>query len=126
MKPELIGIFDIGNERIKLFLDDTPGGSFTLLPLGNGLPEMRIGFDCDKWWHVLRVLYHESFEFAMTRKSARFDPSMDMGNNHASYLFIMDHQVFSDVCGCVADFISVCQTPLYKSWKKAKKGKGDK
>jgi len=121
MKKQFIGTYEIGFERCRLMVSDGYEGSFDMLPGDSRLPEITIGLANKLWWRTLTILQHEAFEFAMTRQGCRYDPNQDLGNSHSSYVFMMDHTKFSNVCAIATDFISSCQADLHRAWRTRKK-----
>ena len=70
------------------------------------------------------MLFHEIFELLFDRLNSRFYPSGDTSNSLASYVFVVDHQVFSDICCRAAEFVDECTQDLkkeHKLWLKKKK-----
>jgi len=121
MRQKIIGVFPIGFEDVELVLRDGNGGEFFNCPEPGKCPRIKIGADVKEWKDIVAVLVHEAMEFRMNRCRARFDPSYDVGKDHGSYLFVMDHQIFSDCCAQVGELL-VCSLPaLAVAWKKWKK-----
>ncbi len=120
---KLLGSFPIGGMNVSLYVQSGWGGEFTFIPDRGVIPEICIGLSSERWERVVSSLLHESFEFEMAHSSARYYRSYDYGNDLSSYVFMLDHSQFSDLCGRVAIFISKV-LPLianeYKSFKRKK------
>lgn len=119
MKPKSLGFVNVGYDPVELQVDPGMSGGSVFIPMGNGTPPtMTIGLDNDEWEATLSVLIHEALEFALEKKNLRYEPSQDLGKDHAQYLFVMDHQQFSDACARVAVFLVQAQMRVYDAWKK--------
>jgi len=118
-----VGSYYAGNESIQLVLREGNGGDFWCVPGRGKLPYIKIGAD-DDWNSIFTTLLHEIFEFLLERVKGRYYPSADVSHSSASYLFVIDHQDFGDVCARAAEFVDDCLPDLkkeYKLWRKNRK-----
>lgn len=122
MKQQVIGTFPLGYENVQLvaILDQT-GGRFYFCPDDTSTGRIKVGIDYNRWETVVSVLIHEATEYAMTKGRLRFSETQDLGNDHAGYVFIMNHVQFSDVCACVAGFITPALPKLAALYNKKRK-----
>lgn len=126
MRQKIIGVFSCGFEDIELVLREGNGGEFFNAPGHGEIPSIKIGADVQEWKEVVSCLLHESMEFTMNRLKCRWDCSYDLGKDHSSYLFVLDHPTFSDCCARVADFLALSLPPLAREWPKFNKSAGVK
>ena len=119
-KPQVVGDYEIGYECVRLVLRDGDGAEFYLLPDDVTIPKIVVGAN-GVWKGVVARLLHESFELVASRTRSRYYPSEDVAQNHAEYLFVMDHQQFADCCTRVAEFMSAALPDLSKAWAKRSK-----
>lgn len=115
MKSKLIGTYDLGRERVKLFLSPGCDGTLFLTPA-----EIHVGCELE-WTEAFDALVHEALEFAMIREGVRFDRSPDFSNSHDNYLFVMLHPQFAQVCARASGFIAACTRDLSRAWKESRK-----
>ena len=123
MKQKIVGSYYAGNESVQLVLREGDGGEFYLTPERGALARIKIGADTD-WDCVFGVLFHEIFELLFERVNGRFYPSGDTSLSMGSFLFVVDHQVFGDICTRAAEFVGECVVDLKKEhslWQKKKK-----
>lgn len=126
MKQKIVGSYYAGNECVQLVLMEGIGGEFYSVPERGATARIKIGADTD-WDCIFGVLFHEIFELLFERLNGRFYPSGDTSQSMASWLFVADHQVFSDICVRAAEYVDECLPDLkkeHKLWlKKVKKKK---
>jgi len=123
MKQKIVGSYYAGNDSVQLVLRDGSGGEFYRTPEDGAIARIRIGAD-DSWEGVFGILTHEIFELIIDKLRFRFKVDNDFSNSYASYLFVFNHQDFSDICARSAEFIDLCLPDLkreYKNWHKKKK-----
>lgn len=121
MKQKIIGIFPLGHCDVELVIREGTGGEFYCAPEPGKIPRIKVGVDDRKWSFVVGVLLHETMELVMAQLKYRYDQADDYGRDHSSYLFIMTHPQYSDVCARVGLFVSECLpklTKAYKEWNK--------
>jgi hypothetical protein len=120
-----VGQYDLGTRRINLFINRTDGnGCFTLRPKG-GVSEIEVGIDQRNGWPAaMSVLLHEAFELSYVDVGARFNPSPDYAEDHAAYLFSMDHTKFGEATARVAWFLTDAIPDFASAWRKHRKSKG--
>lgn len=116
MKQKIIGVYPCGGEDVQLVLREGGGGEFYVTPEKGHVARIKVGGDCD-WDDVISALLHEAFELQMHRIGCRYDPTGDYGKDHSSYLFVMTHPQYSNVCGRVAQFLTKAVPALHKAWK---------
>lgn len=118
MKQVIVGTYDCGLDQIELILREGTGGEFFFKPEDGKVPRVKVGADVDGWNDVVSILLHEVFEMQMTKSHCRFEPAPDYGRDHSSYLFLMNHPIFSDVTARVAGFLALCLPDLSRAWNK--------
>jgi hypothetical protein len=117
MKQIIVGVYPCGLDEIQLVLRDGTGGEFYFSPEKAHIPRIKVGADYGSDWRsVVGVLLHEIFEMQMTRSHCRLEPAPDYGRDHASYMFLMTHPMFSDVCARSGEFMSACLPDLATAW----------
>lgn len=121
MKQLIVGCYDFGVGQCELVLRAGIGGEFYVVPEPHRCPRIKVGADYDEWREVMSCLLHEIIELQMTLTGCRYNPAPDCARDHASYLFLMTHPQFSEVCARSAFFISEALPDLAKAWKKWKK-----
>lgn len=122
MRQKIVGVYELGYEQVQLVIREGTGGEFWFLPETGKVPRMKIGADAE-WKAVVAALLHESFELAMCRKGVRWLPDPNLGNDHASYLFVLTHPQFSDACAMASEYLVASLPDLAKAWRKWKKKK---
>lgn len=120
MKQKILGIYDTGYAQVQIVCREGRGGEFWCCPEKGSLPRIKIGMDYDLWECVVGVLLHELLELIFNRMQCRFNIDDDLGQDHASYLFVVDHCKFSDACAKAALTLSMCLPDLAKEYKKWK------
>ena len=123
MKQKIVGSYYAGNECVQLVLIEGTGGEFYCVPERGATARIKLGADAD-WDCIFGVLFHEIFELLFERLNSRFYPGGDTSSSMASWLFVADHQVFSDICTRAAEFVGECTQDLkkeHKLWLKKKK-----
>ena len=120
MKQEIVGIYEIGLDQIQLVIREGTGGEFYFVPEKGALGRIKVGAD-NSWHQVVSALMHEAFEMQMTRSHCRFDPAPDYGRDHSSYLFVMNHPMFSDITARVAAFMADSMPDLSRACSKWRK-----
>lgn len=129
MKQVIVGEFYCGFERVQLVLREGLGGQFYTSPGEHQLARIKVGAQEDgrKWGFVVACLLHEILEFAMFRADARFTPdNRNEPKSHADYLFVADHQKFTDYTNKAAEFLTDALPPLataYQKWHRKRKRK---
>ena len=106
MNQKRLGVFPLGHENVELvaILDDG-GGAFYFAPDRESPGRIKVGLGYKHWDQVVATLLHETMEYAMDRHKLRYEKTQNLCNDHAGYLFVMDHCAFSEVCACVASFV---------------------
>ncbi len=121
MRQKVVGVYEIGYEKIEVVLRDGNGGEFHMLSENSNITRIKIGADYENWRDVLAVFLHETMEFSLDRLKCRYYPSNDLSNSTDRYVFITTHNQFSDACAKVAECAADCVPDLKKIWKKWKK-----
>lgn len=125
MKPtsKLIGTFQLGHINVDVYADFNDTCSrFWMSPNEADKPRIRVGFDQEKWSHVVDGIVHEAAEMLLCMKECRYDRSCKFTGDSADHLFIMDHAQFGDMCSHLARFLTdvlPVATSVYK-WRKRK------
>lgn len=123
MKQVIVGTYDIGSERVELFLRQGDGGEFNAMPDRSGIAQIKIGADFPTWHDVVATLLHEALEFQMMQRGNRYSPAPDHAQDHSSYLFVMTHQQFSEVTARAGIFVAHCLPDLARAWNRWRKKK---
>ena len=105
--------FDIGHENVELFVNDSAGGEFVTNPKS----QIRIGIAPPDWSFVYQTILHEAMEYAAFRAQARFSPDYDLSGDCGSFMFVMDHSRFSNVCGRAAQFMVGAVPAIRAVWE---------
>ncbi len=103
----VVGQFKLGPENVEVrLLPGSFGGSFQLAPPEGGVAVIHLsdyaGKEPDR---VTEVLLHEAFELAAARLHLRFGNMPAMSRSSADYLFVMNHEQFTEVVARVALFM---------------------
>lgn len=109
MRDQLIGIYDIGHEPVRLVVREGLGGEFGIYPS----PTIWIGIQSPSWSLVWESLLHEAMEFVAFRKHVRYTPDTSMTSDHGAYLFSFNHSEFADIIAKVALF-TIPSLPMLK------------
>lgn len=113
-----VGIYRLGMTNVEVYgVTKMQGGMFYCVPDDLSLPRVKIGFNYDRWWEVVNVLLHESFEFLAAQRGVRMVPCGACQGASDSYRFIMDHNDMTNICDEQAYFISKCLPDLATVWK---------
>lgn len=129
MKDKFIGIYEIGYERVRLYLRSGSGADFYFTPDDKGIPIVKIGADQDKWRKIVGSALHEAQEFAMSRLGYAYYQAQTLNSSGADYVFMLTHEQFNECCERAAEFLATALPDLEKAWKKwtaDKKKKGKK
>lgn len=110
MKPQptskLIGTFQLGHVNVDVYADFNETGSrFYMTPNEINKPRIHVGFDQEKWPHVVDGLVHEAAEMLLCMKECRYDRSCKCNYDSGDHLFVMDHAQFGDMCSHLARFL---------------------
>ena len=118
MKQIYIGTYDIGYERIRLYLSSGTGAATSFLPDDKGLTEIAVGADHEKWRKVVGALLHEAQEMAMCRLGFAFYPHGSLNNGTANCVFMLNHEQFDECCMRASELLSASMYDLRKAWDK--------
>lgn len=120
MKQKIVGIYEVGYEQIELILREGYGGEFYLIPepKKNKLPQIKVGADEKKWKDIVATLIHEIDEYVCMRLQCRYQLSNDINHSHSTYFFHMTHDIFTEKCDRIAEFLVSALPDLEKAWKK--------
>ena len=118
---KLVGVYHCGGRNVKLFWRRGEGGEFVVAPSKGGIPEITVGIDGDFWADVVAWLMHEAAEMAAYDLSCRWTPSPDFSYESSGYLFVMNHNQFSDVLARAAMLISKALPDLATIYKKQRR-----
>jgi len=123
VKKVFVGIYDIGYERVRLYLTKGSGAGTSFLPDDKGITLMEIGADQDKYRKVVASLLHEAQEMSMCRLGLSFYPYGSLNGSTANCTFVMNHEQFDECCGRSGELIVAIGADLYHAWKKWKTNK---
>jgi hypothetical protein len=125
-----VGVYALGPASVELWVDDeTASANFSLFVDGElgKLPRIRVGTRRRTWHGVFETMMHEVVEMAMVQVCCRWAPNPDYATSNAGYLFVVNHEQFSDVVSRAAEFIADAGAPLLREFKRSarrKKSKG--
>lgn len=123
MKQKIVGTYRLGHVYVRLSLVSGIGSEFSLYDDDLKMGYIHLAADGDSWGTLLDGLLHETGEFVCTERGYRHYPSNNQGQTFDSYLFVLWHEDFSEVCGRTGPFLAACLPDLATAWKdwKAKK-----
>jgi hypothetical protein len=108
--PVLVGHYDFGLHRVRLYADYTNNGGVDFAG-ESGLVEITVGVGSD-WGRTVGTLLHEAMEKASMEVFGRYRPAPDDAWTSDSYVFIMDHAQYSQCCARAGDFMAQCLPEL--------------
>lgn len=120
MKQIFVGSYYLGREYVDVILTEENGGCYYLAPEKQRPPRIKIGIQ-DDWQETVSIVLHEIQELCMDKLRCRYDATNNMANDHSSYLFILDHITFSDVCARVGKFLADALPDIAKKYSEFKK-----
>lgn len=116
-----VGRYHLGIRDVDLYLRSGHGGDFESASEKNGIAEINIGASPRRWADVVSVLVHESAEMVLSDLHRRYRHSTDYADDHASYLFVINHSEFAEAMGRVGWFLSAALPNLAAAYKKNRK-----
>lgn len=117
MKDKVLGTWDLGIHSVKLIVSPTGyDGHFKLFPKEK-IPEISIGLMQRHWPHTLEVLLHEALELSFVQIGRRYNPAPDYGNSSASFIFVANHEEFTEAVSRAGQFVAQTSPALEKAWK---------
>jgi len=119
---KLIGKYYLGDGKVNVFFRPELGGEFRFFPDDGDLGEIVIGMDYNHWYEVVAVLIHECQEFIMCQRRLRYRKDRDV-EDQAAYVFIFNHQDYTQICLDIADFLVNILPDMNTKWKKWRKKK---
>lgn len=118
-----VGTFPLGFENVELYaLAGTTDGYFYCRPDDKSPGRIKVGIGTKEWDQVVSVLLHETFEMLCAKLRLRYEATGVCGD-HASYLFVMNHCQFVDLCQSQASFITLALPKLAEVWRKQRRKK---
>lgn len=120
----IIGIYEIGWEKVQIALREGVGGEFYFFPDDIACSEIVIGADSPTWDKILARLLHETQEYSAARLQVRYFPREGLSGDLHAYLFVMTHPQFSEICSMAADCIYRCYDDLKKGWQEWNRARG--
>lgn len=123
LRQQIVGTYRIGDERVQLVLREGTGANFYERPDDIQCPRMTIGADQKNIGWLIDSVQHEAQERSMAVIRARWNRTDSYYVDSTSYLFIITHEEFTDVCHRASMFLAECLPDLKKAWKQWKKGK---
>lgn len=124
MKPKSLGTFEFGYSAFEVYVREGDGAEFMLLSSeqtkNNRTPaKITIGLDVS-WPEIFGSLLHEALEALLTIDRCRFRDTMRYYNDHASYVFMFNHDILTNVCECASDGIMTVLPKLKRAWAEHK------
>jgi hypothetical protein len=121
MNPKSPLKINVGYDAVELHVTGEAGGHFTVESGLGEATKIYVGLDQEHWEGVLGTLIHEVAEYALIKKRCRWEPSCDLAEDQAQYLFVMNHSEFSDLVSRVTISITQAAVPLRVAWEKFQK-----
>ena len=91
---------------------------------GDGYPTITIGLKEKLWAKVVEIAMHEVMEMCWLLGGHQWQPHRGLRNfSSGRFLFIADHNQFTEVVHNAADVMTYLMPELNKAWKKSKKGR---
>jgi hypothetical protein len=118
LKQKIVGHYSLGPESVQLVIREGVGGEFYANPGDGQCARIKVGVDEKSWTDVVCTLLHEAMEMAMTRIQCRYAPAPDYGQDHAGYLFAMNHPQFSEASARTGVFIAKALPDLSRAYTK--------
>lgn len=123
MKQKIVGTYRLGDDSVQIVLREGNGGDFYFLPGDIPYPRIKIGANVENWHNIIGTLLHEAQEYVLARLCCRLTPDDEFGRDSASYIFLLRHEQYSDVCARAGMLLAQCLPDLSAAWKKWKKKK---
>lgn len=101
---------------------ETFGGEGYLTPEPNRPMRIKVGLN-GSWPEIVEVLIHEAMELCMFRMGMSYKKSNWVTRNSSDYLFMFDHQDFTQLCGVLGRFLSKALPELSAMYKSVNKKK---
>lgn len=103
-----LGTYDLGGSNIDVFLKyGETGGDYISKPTATGLPRILVGmlYPQNQWAKIVTILYHEAMEYVLMNFGARYEPDCEFWPAHATYMFVFNHNVFTEATARVGEFM---------------------
>lgn len=126
MKQIIIGEYTLALLQVQVVLREETGGEFYTSPVNGACPRIKIGAEYELWPDVVGVLTHEVMELFFAIRGGRYAPSNGLVNGSDRYLFVCDHNLFSEACGATGKFLAQCLPDVSRAWEKWPTRKGAK
>lgn len=85
-----------------------------------GLNYLIVGLNHPSWGRCLATFLHEAMEFAMMQKQVRYENAESYSRSHGGYVFMFDHEQYSDMMERVGVFTARAQVPMNQAWRARK------
>lgn len=122
MRQKIVGSYGMGWDQCQIVLREGDGGEFWLIPEMGSIPRIKVGAD-DSWENIVGVLCHELLELIFVMQRVRFERTNITGMGHDGYVFMFDHNQFSDAVMRLGNLVSICLPDVHKVWKNFNKKK---
>jgi hypothetical protein len=123
MRQKIVGTYRLGDEMVQLVLREGGGADFYTTPGDIPNPRMKIGADRQSLDWLIDSVQHEAQEHSMSILRLRFLRGDSYYVDSTAYVFMLDHEEFTEVCHRAAMFLGDCLPDLKRAWAKWKKGK---
>ncbi len=121
MRQVIVGTYCCGHAQAQLVLREGDGAEFYLVPEDGCVPRIKLGADRTSWSKMVSVLLHEIQELIMEQRHYRYTAAGDRAQDHGSYVFMLNHAQFSDLCACAGEYLTAALPDLATAWKKWRK-----
>lgn len=120
-KSRLIGLFDLGCRKVRLYArPGASGGCYDSAP-SSGVAEIRVCIDYPRWQDVAAVLAHEALEMAFAEMGLRYSNSPDYSGDNGGWFFAMTHTQFSEASARAAWFLAGALPALAKAYRRGRR-----
>ncbi|MBC8105771.1 MAG: hypothetical protein H7Z14_04205 [Anaerolineae bacterium] len=113
-----IGRYPLGMREVEVYARDGNGAEFHAARPSDGMAEIVIGLDRERWWEVFNYLLHEAAELVFADLAVRYRPTPDYANAADGFTFVFDHSKFSEAMARVACFLTAATPHLLQAFEK--------
>ena len=121
-KPEFVGVYILGTERLQLWADKTSmAAEYLIVPEdAKCSARLTIGTKYD-WDNTLDSLYHETAELTLERLGCAYNRESRIATDANAYTFIMTHEDLAELTARLSTTHPAMIKDLRKVWLKHSK-----
>lgn len=108
-----VGSWQLGFQMMTVYAQ--PGVNHGCYSLCDG--DMHIGLKQPTEYHLMNVLMHETIEAVASQMGLRFNRTPAFNEGSDRFVFIFDHQQFSELCERSSYFVASAMAKLRPIWK---------